>query len=81
MFAGGGFEEGFGGVGGVGVLEALALADGVVGEDGEAVAGEGAGEGVVGGFAGEAVAGRDDDGGEFLLRARRVWRREDRGAR
>ncbi len=57
----------FGGIGGVGVLEALALTDGVVGEDGEAVAGEGAGEGVVGDFAGEAVAGRDDDGGEFFL--------------
>jgi len=49
-------------------LEALALADGVVGEDGEAVAGEGAGEGVVSEFAGEAVARRDDDGREFLLR-------------
>lgn len=67
VFASGGFEESFGSVGGVGVLEALALADGVVGEDSEAVAGEGAGEGVVGGFAGEAVAGRDDDAGEFLL--------------
>ena len=50
---------------GVGILEALALADGVVGEDGEAVAGEGGGEGVVAGFAGGAVAGSDDDGGEF----------------
>jgi len=48
-------------------LEALALADGVVGENSEAVAGEGAGEGVVGGFAGEAVTGGDDDGGQFLL--------------
>ena len=57
VLAGGGFEEGLRGVGGVGVLEALALADGVVGEDGEAIAGEGAGEVVVGGLAGEAVAG------------------------
>ncbi len=68
MFAGGGFEKGFGCVGGVGILEALTLTDGVVGEDREAVAGEGAGEGVVGGFAGEAVARGDDDGWEFLLR-------------
>ncbi len=47
-------------------MEALALADGIVGEDGEAVAGEDAGEGEIGGFAGEAVAGGDDDGWEFL---------------
>jgi len=69
VFASGGFEEGFGWVCGVGVLEALALTDRVVGEDSEAVASEGAGEGVVGGFAGEAVAWSDDDGGKFLLRA------------
>ena len=67
VFAGGGFEKGFGGVGRVRILEALALPDGVVREHGEAVAGKGTGEGVVGGFAGEAVAGGDDDGREFLL--------------
>ena len=67
VFAGGGFEERLVGVGGVSILEALALADGVVGEHREAVAGEGTGEGVVGGFAGEAVAGSDDDGWEFWL--------------
>lgn len=49
-------------------MEALALADGVIGEDGEPVAGEGTGEGEVAGFAGEAVAGGDDDGGKLLLR-------------
>jgi len=67
VFAGGGFEKSFGGVRGVGVLEALALADGVVGEDGKTVAGEGAGEGIISDFAGETVAGGDDDGREFLL--------------
>ncbi len=57
VFASRGFEEGFGGVGGIGILEALSLSDGVVREDGEAVAGEGAGEGVVTELAGEAMAG------------------------
>ena len=67
MFAGGGFQECLGGIGGIGILEAFALADGVVREDGKAVAGEGTGEAVVGGFAGETMARRDDDGWEFFL--------------
>ncbi len=65
VLAGGARGEGLAGVRGVGVLEALALTDGVVGEDGEAVAGEGGGEGVVAGFAGGGVAGSHEDGGEF----------------
>ena len=77
VFTGGRFEESLGGVSGVGILEALTLADGVVGEDGEAVAGESAGEGEVGGFAGEAVAGGDDDGWEVFVGRCRVLRRED----
>jgi len=46
-------------------LETLSLADGMVRENDEAVAGEERGEGVVGGFAGGSVTGCDDDGGEF----------------
>ena len=79
MLAGRGFEEGLGGIGGVGILEALALPDGVVGEDGEAVAGKRAGKGVVSDLAGEAVARGDNDGGELLFRSSGL-RRGDREA-
>ena len=65
VLAGGARGEGLAGVRGVGVLEALALTDGVVGEDGEAVAGEGGGEGIVACLAGGRVAGCHEDGGEF----------------
>ena len=61
-------REGFAGVRGVRVLQALALADGVVGEDGEAVAREGSGGGVVARFAGGAVARSHQDCGQLACR-------------
>jgi len=64
VLAGGAGGDGLAGVGGVWILKALALADGVVGEDGEAIASEEGGEGEVGGFATGTVAWSDDDGGE-----------------
>ncbi len=65
VLAGGAGGEGFAAVGWVGILEPLALADGVVREDGDAGAGEGGGGGEVAGLAGGSVAGSYEDGGKF----------------
>jgi hypothetical protein len=78
VFAGGARRESRTGLGWIGVLQPLALADGIVGKHDESIAGEGCGDGRIGQLPAWGMARTHEDRGALAARRRAIGNVEQR---